>query len=172
MDPEVAEIDADATQCAVRVRRAVSTLSRRLRPLLQHDRISMAKLSVIGQLYRNGPTTPTDLAAAEGVKLQSLTRLLSELVAEGWLAREAHESDGRQSVLRLTAAGARRLTTAARSGDTTLAGVLQATLSESERALLLQACPLLERLGEALGGTGVSPSVAATDCAKGRGRRP
>ncbi|MFS2168281.1 MarR family transcriptional regulator, partial [Variovorax sp. Varisp62] len=61
----------------------------------------MAKLSVLGQLHRYGPCTPTALAGLERVKLQSLTRLLAELEAEGWIGRTPHPSDGRQWLLSL-----------------------------------------------------------------------
>jgi DNA-binding MarR family transcriptional regulator len=142
----------DAARCAVQLRRAVLVLARRLRPSLQHDGISAAKLSVIGQLYRAGPMTPTELATREGVKLPSLTRLIAELEGDDWLARKAHASDGRRSLLGLTALGRNRLVAAAQASDTPLADAIAATVSADERRVLLQACALLERIGESLGG--------------------
>jgi DNA-binding MarR family transcriptional regulator len=142
----------DAAQCATRLRRAVLVLARRLRPSLQGDGISAAKLSVIGQLYRAGPMTPTELAVREGVKLPSLTRLLAELESDGWLTREAHASDGRRSLLRLTAHGRKRLVAAAQAADAPLAGAIAATISVDDRRVLLQACALLERIDETLSG--------------------
>ena len=126
-------------------------LARRLRPALQGDGISAAKLSVIGQLYRKGPMTPTELAMREGVKLPSLTRLVAELEGDGWLARKAHASDGRRSLLGLTALGRKRLVASAQAADAPLAEVLATTVSADERLVLLQACALLERIGEAMG---------------------
>lgn len=137
-------------QCALRLRRAVLVLARRLRPALQRDGISAAKLSVIGQLFRAGPMTPTELAAREGVKLPSLTRLVAELESDGWLAREAHASDGRRSLLALTASGRKRLVAGAQAADAPLTGVIATHISAEERRILLQACALLERIGEAL----------------------
>lgn len=140
----------ETAQCALRLRRAVLVLARRLRPALQRDGISAAKLSVIGQLYRAGPMTPTELAAREGVKLPSLTRLVAELEDDGWLAREAHASDGRRSLLALTALGRRRLVAGAQAADAPLAEVIATHISAEERRVLLQACALLEKIGEAL----------------------
>jgi DNA-binding MarR family transcriptional regulator len=128
----------------------VLVLARRLRPAMQRDGISAAKLSVIGQIYRAGPMSPTELAAREGVKLPSLTRLVAELENDGWLAREAHESDGRRSLLALTALGRKRLIAGARAADAPLAEVIVTTLGAAERRILLQACALLENVGEAL----------------------
>jgi len=141
----------DSERCAVRLRRAVLVLARRLRPALQGDGISTAKLSVIGQLYRNGPMTPTELAAREGVKLPSLTRLIAELEADGWLVRKADASDGRRWLLGLTAQGRKRLVAFAQAADAPLAEVLATTVSAEERRVLHQACALLERIGEAMG---------------------
>mgnify|MGYP001545815334 FL=1 len=145
------KIDPGATLCATRIRRTVSHLYRRLRPSLLRDGISMAKLNVIGQIYRAGTITPTELAAREGVKIQTLTRLLAELEAEGWLSRVPHASDGRQSVLSMTAPGKKRLAAAFRDSDASLARIIDASLSADERTLLLRACVLLEGLGEAFG---------------------
>ena len=140
----------DSAHCAIRLRGAVTLLSRRLRPAPQQGGISVAKLSAIGQLYRAGPSTPTELAAREGVKLQSLTRLLAELEDDGWITRKAHASDGRQSLLRLTRLGSKRLAAAVHAGEASLAKIIDATLGESERVVLLQACKLIEGISEAL----------------------
>lgn len=142
--------DTDATLCAVRLRAAVSLLSRRMRPALQHGGLSVAKLSVVGQLYRGGAMTPTELALREGVKLQSLTRLLAELEAEGWLARKPDATDGRRSLLSLTRLGAKRLAGGVQAGEASLAKVIARTLSSQERALLLQACELLDSIAQDL----------------------
>src|SRR4249919_19663 len=147
---------SETTQCAVRLRRAVLMLARRLRPRLQGEGVSTAKLSVIGQLYRAGPMTPTELAAREGVKLPSLTRLVAELESDGWLAREAHASDGRRWLLGLTALGRKRLVTAAQAEDSPLAEIIATTLSADDRRVLLRACALLEGIGEILGGHAAS----------------
>lgn len=164
----------DAAQTAIRLRRAVLVLGRQLRPALQPDGISTAKLSVIGQLHRAGPMTPTELAAREGVKLPSLTRLVAELEGDGWLIREAHATDGRRSLLSLTALGKKRLVTAAHTAGAPLADVIATTLTARDRLALLHACELLERLGDTLGGHAVSdsPVVENAASAKSGRRRP
>lgn len=140
----------DSAHCAIRLRGAVTLLARRLRPSPQQGGLSAAKLSAIGQLYRAGAMTPTDLAAREGVKLQSLTRLLAELEEDGWIARKAHASDGRQSLLSLTRTGSKRLAAAVHAGEASLAKVIGTTLGDHERAVLLEACTLIESISEVL----------------------
>jgi DNA-binding MarR family transcriptional regulator len=114
-----------ADQCAIRLRAAVSGLSRRLRSATADvGLISPSKLATLAQVHRGGPMTPTELAAREKVKLQSLTRLLAELEAQGLLTREPHASDARQSVLPLTRAGLAQLKAVARSRESSLATAL------------------------------------------------
>jgi DNA-binding MarR family transcriptional regulator len=151
-----------ALKCATRIRRSVSQLCRKLRPSLQRDGVSMAKLSVIGQINRAGRLSPTELAAREGVRLQTLTRMLAELESEAWLQRTPDDEDRRQSWLSLTPVGKRRLADAAQASDAALARIIEASLSAEERRILFRACELLDALDEALGRAAVAPPAAAS----------
>lgn len=141
----------DPALCAARLRSAVSQLARQLRGATP-DGPSVAQLSVLGQLHRQGPSTPTALAALERVRLQSLTRLLATLEAEGWIDRSAHPSDGRQSLLSLTPEGRRRLQALMRAREAALAAAI-AALGAEQQALLMQACGLIDGLAASLDGT-------------------
>lgn len=121
----------------------------------------MAKLSVISQIHRGGQLSPTELAAREGVKIQSLTRLLAELETEGWILRVSNKADTRQSLLSLTPAGRKRLADAAQEKDAALARIIDKSFSASERAVLLRACFLLDSLDDAL--SNVSPDKGANE---------
>ncbi|CAA2108685.1 MarR family winged helix-turn-helix transcriptional regulator [Variovorax paradoxus] len=143
----------DPALCASRLRTSVSQLARQLRSSsVAPDGPSVAKLSVLGRLHLHGPCSPTALAAFERVKLQSLTRLLAELDAEGWTARTPHPSDGRQWLLSLTPEGTRRLKALMRSREAALAEAIDATLDRRQRALLLEACALIDGIADTLGG--------------------
>jgi DNA-binding MarR family transcriptional regulator len=143
---------ADALHAAIRLRATVSGLTRRLRTQAAADSPGSAKFSVLGLLYRLGPLTPTQLALHERVKVQTLTRLLAELERDGYTARRPHDSDARQTVLSLTVEGARLLTAEVHRREASLASALDAQLSATERAQLLSACDLIDRLADALGG--------------------
>lgn len=141
---------ADALHAAIRLRATVSGLTRRLRTHTSADSPGSAKFSVLGQLYRVGPLTPTQLAMHESVKVQTLTRLLAELERDGYTARRPHDSDARQTVLSLTTEGARLLIAEVHRREASLASALEAQLNATERAQLLSACDLIDRLAEAL----------------------
>jgi len=147
----MASTSPDPAQCATRLRNSVALLSRQLRSgSATPEGPSVAKLSVLGQLHRHGPGTSTALAALERVKPQSLTRLLAELEAEGWIARAPHASDRRQSVLSLTPEGTKRLKAIMRSRESALAEAIGATLDAQQRAVLLRACELIDGLSATL----------------------
>ncbi len=146
---------------AAQLRKSVSLLSRRLRPAQLPEDLSLAKLSVLGQLYRGGAHSATELAQREGVRIQSLTRLLAELEADGWLARKAHPTDGRQTLLSITRQGSKRLAEVMQPAEAALARVISETLDDAQRALLARACAVMDRLEQALGQPPVRAEVAA-----------
>ena len=148
---------ATSRHCALRLRASVSQLTRELRAALPAEGLSLAKLSVLALLHRLGPLTPTDLARRERVKLQSLTRLLAELEADGSVRRTPHPGDGRQSVLALTRTGVSLLTADVHRREASLVDAVAGSLSADECALLLQACALIDRVAEAV----VDPGTAS-----------
>ena len=143
-------VDAAPRHVAVELRAATSQLMRAMRATLPTSGASMAQLSVLGQLYRHGDLAPTDLARLEGVRLQTLTRLLATLEEQGWARRQADPADGRRSVLQLTPRGARLLGDHVHRREASLERAITETLSASERRTLLDACALLSRLAAEL----------------------
>jgi DNA-binding MarR family transcriptional regulator len=154
---------ADVLHAAVRLRSAVSQLTRHLRAHAPVEGPGSAKLSVLGQLYRLGPLTPTQLAQHESVRPQTLTRLLAELEADGCIVRRPHESDARQRVLSLAPAGARLLGAEVHRREASLASALAAQLSAAERAQLLSACDLIDRLAAAFDASARPQLTASQD---------
>jgi DNA-binding MarR family transcriptional regulator len=110
--------------------------------------LSPNQLSVLGLLYRHGPSTPGEVAAAERQRPQSLTRVFAELEAEGLIVREPGATDRRRSVLSLTEDGRRALEHDMAERDAWLAVALE-TLSETERGVLALAAGVMERLANA-----------------------
>ncbi len=150
MFPHDPPID-DAVHVAIRLRAAVSALSRQLRAQAPAEGLGAARLSVLSQLYRLGPLTPTQVARQERVKLQTLTRLLADLEAEGLLLRQPDPADARRTLLTLTPAGALVLTGEVHRREASLARALATALDPAERTQLLAACALMDRVTTASG---------------------
>jgi DNA-binding MarR family transcriptional regulator len=141
------EAEEQALAAAAAVRRGVMGLGRRLkleRPA--GPSLTSLELSVLGHLHRDGPMTPGELAAAERVQPQTLTRTLTSLVHSKLVSRQGHPRDGRRAMLGLTEAGLLALRADMAQRDSWLAAAMAAELTRPERDLLRLAAELMEQL--------------------------
>ncbi len=129
------------------LRRGVLTLSRRLQGERPVHGLSLTKISMLSHLARTGDMTPGELAAADRLRPQSVTRVLAELERDGYADRVRDEVDRRQHRLRLTDAGRAVLAADLHQRDVWLATTMASVLSPTEQELLVLAAGLLERLG-------------------------
>jgi DNA-binding MarR family transcriptional regulator len=124
-------------------------LGRRLRMERPERPVTSAELSVLGLLHRRGPTSAGELAWAERVQPQSLTRTLAALEERGEVSRRPDPADRRRSVLSITQAGYEVLLADVAQRDSWLAMAMAEQLSPAETQLLMMAGELMERLAEA-----------------------
>jgi DNA-binding MarR family transcriptional regulator len=130
------------------LRGAILRLSRRLQAERSSRSLSIAKISVLAHLLRKGSQTAGELADADRLQPQSMTRVLAELTADGLISRVPNPVDRRQHHLALTAAGRRALAEDMRQRDEWLAGAMARQLTPAERELLARAAELIERLAD------------------------
>lgn len=131
----------------VQVRQGVTQLGRRMRAERRGHALSSGKIAILGHLIRAGAMTPGQLAQAEFVQPQSLTRVLTELTESGLVARSIDPDDGRQSLITLTTQGRRALSEDMRSRDEWLQSAMS-SLTPTERDLLAVAASLMERMAD------------------------
>jgi DNA-binding MarR family transcriptional regulator len=139
--------DDERLDAATRIRRGVTRLSRRLRAERGPDALSANKIGVLAHLLRAGPATPGQIAAAERQLPQSLTRVFSELEADGLVTRSPSERDRRAALLHVTPAGRDALARDMAVRDRWLADALR-RLDPADIDVLRQAGPLLEQLAD------------------------
>ena len=124
----------------------------RLRRRLANERdpaneLSIATMAVLGCLFRHGDLTVGALAGFERVQPPSMTRKINSLEEGGYVARRAHETDGRVVVVSLTDRGRDTVLADRRRRDEWLARQLR-DLTAEDRELLRAAAPLIQRLSE------------------------
>lgn len=112
--------------------------------------LSMAKLGVMGYLYREGTATVTELAAYLRIQPQSLTRLITDLARQSWIKRRPNDEDHRQHLLEITEKGTKALISGVTSQRLELSRIIVDTLTPSEQEMLRLSAGLIDRLAEAL----------------------
>lgn len=135
-----------ATQLARDLRVVFGRLRRRLREMALPGDLSPSQVAVLVRLDKEGPATASRLAAAEGIRSQSMGATVASLEAAGLVTREADPTDGRSRVVVLTAAGVASARGAREAREEQLARELDARYTQEERETILSALRLLERL--------------------------
>jgi DNA-binding MarR family transcriptional regulator len=137
--------EAHTTAAAVHV--AVSLFTRRARESKSAE-LSLPERTVLSRLDRNGPDTTAGLARWEEISPQAMGVTVSALESRGLLKRAPDPTDGRRSILTITAEGV----AVVRAGRGELTDRLAATLDEhftsDEMELIRSAAQLIERLAE------------------------
>jgi DNA-binding MarR family transcriptional regulator len=142
------EISASALRASADVRSAVSRLRRRLREVETDSGLTSSQTAVFTRLAKEGDSTASVLAAAEGVRPQSMAAILAALAERGLIERRPDPEDGRRALITLSAAGRERAAGDVAARREWLARRLQEDFTEQERQALIAAAALLERLVE------------------------
>jgi DNA-binding MarR family transcriptional regulator len=135
----------DTDVLAGELRLAVHRLTRRLRQENPPDDLTLSQISALAVVFREGPLTAGDLAAAEQVRPPSMTRMIAALETSGMVARTANPLDARQVMVSITDLGRTTMETYIRLREQWLHEQL-AGMSGEELDCLHRACQLLDRL--------------------------
>jgi len=139
-------ISASAATAARDLRVVVGRLRRRLREVSVAGELTPSQTSVLSRLGKPAAASASDLAAAEGIRPQSLAATLAALDEHGLVQRRPDPDDGRRQLVSLTTAGRERLAGTRQAREEWLARSLQDRFSEVERGTIVEALDLLNRL--------------------------
>jgi DNA-binding MarR family transcriptional regulator len=140
--------DQSTAALAEALRGFIGNLKRRMRAQSHAGELSWSQLSMLGRLERDGPSTGTAVARAEGVRPQSMGATIRDFEAAGYVTGAPDPKDGRQTLWSVTPA-ARDLVIAARAArQDWLQATLQKNFTQDERDELSRAVRLLERIVE------------------------
>ncbi|GAA1024391.1 MULTISPECIES: MarR family winged helix-turn-helix transcriptional regulator [Amycolatopsis] len=127
---------------------AVSLIARRLRQSQVTAELSLPERSALARLNRDGPATTAALARAEQITPQAMSATISGLSTRGFVTRAPDPADGRQMIVSLTPEGVEVLRARRDARMRQFAASLSTSFSPQELAVLKEAAPLLERLGQ------------------------
>ncbi|ASN82511.1 hypothetical protein DFI_15120 (plasmid) [Deinococcus ficus] len=127
------------------LRVAIGAFVRRARRV---DTIGATTAAVLGHLARRGGTSITDLARLEGVRHQSMARMVKHLDQRGLIQVHPDPEDRRRLLVELTEPGRQLLATDRLRRTAWIADALETRLTAQERTELLRLTPLLRKLSE------------------------
>ena len=131
------------------LRLQLMALLRRLRRESDSDDMPLSRLMLLGALLRLGGTaSPTELGTVEGLRSSNVAALLRGLEKDGLVVRSADAGDRRRLHVVITPTGTQAVLENRSRREAWLSQAMAACLNAEERALLLAAGALLERLAE------------------------
>ncbi|MEV0579393.1 MULTISPECIES: MarR family winged helix-turn-helix transcriptional regulator [unclassified Streptomyces] len=137
---------SDDAAVLARLRTVTMWLSRQMRePSAVATSITPSRHSTLWSVDKFGPLRMTDLARLEKISKSSVTRIVSNLAADGLVEVTSDVNDGRSTLVGMTPEGTRVLAATSERTDTFFLSRL-ADFSEAERVMLDAAVMLLERL--------------------------
>ena len=139
-------VSESAARGAQDLRVVFSRLRRRLKALATDDDLTPSQTAVLTRLRKEGASSASALASAEGVRPQSMATIVAALETHGLIQREPDRDDGRRQVITLTSQGRNRAERDRQAREEWLARALQKQFSERERRVIVEALSLLQRL--------------------------
>jgi DNA-binding MarR family transcriptional regulator len=136
----------DLSEQAARLRLAVNRMARRLRQEASTD-LGPASIAALATIERSGPLTPSEVARIEGIQRPTATRILGRLTEAGLVSRTTDPSDGRSSIVQVTADGRKTLNRLRKRKTAYLARTMRA-LPDDDVATLTRAAEILEQVLE------------------------
>jgi DNA-binding MarR family transcriptional regulator len=139
-------VSESAARAARDIREAFIRLRRRMRETYDPSDLTPSQSAVLSRLDKDGEASVSDLAVAERVRHQSLATTVSVLLERGLVARRADPNDGRRQLVFVTENGRAFLEDRRRAGEGWLTRALEEHCTEEERATLIAAAAVLDRI--------------------------
>src|SRR3989475_12139269 len=139
--------DVSGTHFWLVLMKAHSTLQRLATRSIEASDICLSDFAVMEMLLHKGPQPVNEIGRRIELTSGAITTAVDRLESRGLVTREAHQSDRRARIVRLTARGKEQAVRVF-AGHKTAMDLAASGLSKTERAMLIQ---LLKKLGTSAG---------------------
>ncbi|WP_338118497.1 MarR family winged helix-turn-helix transcriptional regulator [Streptomyces coryli] len=126
----------------------LSRLRRTLREMPGEGGMSPSQASALVRLDKLGPSSASELAAAEGMRPQSMAKIVTALLEAGYVVRRPDPEDGRRQVISLTEQGRTQRHGDRRARQALLARALQEQCTAQQLQTIVEAMALLEEVAQ------------------------
>ncbi|MFA9438823.1 MarR family winged helix-turn-helix transcriptional regulator [Uliginosibacterium sp. sgz301328] len=133
---------------AVDLRVLVGKLRRKLREAADTQGLNDAQRSALMHLEREGTSTVTAMAQAEGMRSQSMGAIVTVLMDAGLVSGAPDPTDGRRTLLSLTSEARKYIRQLRAAREDWLVQSIQSKFSATEQKQLARGVDLLKRLVE------------------------
>jgi len=137
-----------ASTLAAEIRAVYRKLKLRVREHGVHSDLTLSQVSVLLRLEKDGATTVSGLARAEGMRPQSMSAIVTPLQQSGLVRGEPDPADGRQTLMSLTPKCLKLLQEGRAARQDWLTRQISQKLSVDEQEKLQAALVLLTRMIE------------------------
>ncbi|MGW1738070.1 MarR family winged helix-turn-helix transcriptional regulator [Nocardia sp. NPDC001965] len=130
------------------LRVVLGRLLRRLRAQTEGSDLTKSQSAVLVRLEQSGPATATALADAEGMRPQSMAKIVRALAEAGLITGSPDPGDGRKTLLALSEAARAEFRTGRRAKQDWLTRTIDAELTAAEIDRLADSIELLARIAK------------------------
>ena len=134
---------------ATELRESIVAVNQQMRRHRPDHGLTLSQMQLLGEVSRAGVTTPAELGARLGVRVQSLTESINSLEGRDLISRRPDEIDRRRQLIEITAAGTELLDADRAERDAWLHATMRDNLSELEFDLVMLVAPVLRKLAYA-----------------------
>ena len=139
--------DVSGTHLWLVMMKAHRTLARLATRSIESSAVGLSDFAVMEMLLHKGPQPVNEIGRRIELTSGAITTAVDRLESRGLVTREAHQSDRRARIVRLTARGKEQAVKVF-AGHQTAMDLAASGLSKTERAMLIQ---LLKKLGTSAG---------------------
>jgi DNA-binding MarR family transcriptional regulator len=137
-----------ASDLAAQLRTILSKLKRRLREHGGREDLTPSQISVLLRLEKDGASTVSGLARAEGMRPQSMSSIVTSLQDVGLVSGTPDSNDGRKTLMSLSKKCEKLLREGRAARQDWLTAIILQKLSAQEQRKLSTTLELLSRLTE------------------------
>jgi MarR family 2-MHQ and catechol resistance regulon transcriptional repressor len=147
--------DVSGTHLWLVMMKAHRTLERLATRSIESAKVGLSDFAVMEMLLHKGPQPVNEIGRRIELTSGAITTAVDRLESRGLVTREAHASDRRARIVRLTAAGEKQAAKVFASHKAAM-DLAASGLSKIERAMLIQ---LLKKLGTSAGAQAAPPQL-------------